>query len=177
MRIIRNLGILLIATGIILLTVEQVSAYVELMTKEQEMLLETKENINKEYEIFLENIKSYKESIPIINSFYTQYYEEMPNTDKQYKENMKSIDDKAALVKINALQLENYCNSKYVDQSTNKKCDAYKENYKNFMKAYIKINDNYNEVIEEYNDWATETNHKTLEKYTAINYNEYSISI
>ena len=177
MEKIRNLGILLILTGLLMLTVDHVSAYVDSMASEKQKLQEVKDNINSEYEEFLSSIKEYKSSIPSINDFYIQYYETMAENDDKYKEIMKDIDSKSNLIEEVSTKLKNYCNNSYNDENLTKTCEAFNKNYSSFKTAYLEINDNYNNVIEEYNTWATETNHKTLEKYAPINYNEYSISI
>jgi len=174
---LRSLGILLIAVGLLMLTVDHVSAYVDSMTNEKQKLLEVKENINEEYELFLTNVMEYKTAIPSINDFYIQYYETMAENDNKYKEIIQEIDLKAKSVEETSKKLKSYCKNNYNDENLRKTCESFNKNYTNYKTAYIEINDNYNNAIEEYNEWAKETNNKTLEKYAPINYNEYSISI
>ena len=167
MKHVRNLGILLIITGLLLLTVENVQAYVGSITEEQQKLAEIKLNLENKYNEFTNHILEYKELLPTLSGFSDHYYETIYEARKEYNDIMLQLEEKVESATNEISALEEYCSYTFLEERLNQKCEVYKQNYEALQTSFTNTVEKYNLVIEDYNNWAEITNNTPLEIFTA----------
>ncbi len=170
-----NTGLALVLLGVSLLTIDNVSAYVDSFNEENQNKAVIKETIEKDYEGFIISLKYYKEEIPNIYGFYSEYYEDLAEKEMIYSTIMKGIEEKLENTISKTSNLKLYCAHNFYESNILKKCQLYSENYGLMVESFIKLIVDYNERVEKYNNWANEHNKKALEKYTSLIYNNYIV--
>lgn len=143
--------------------------FIDDIKRDKEAALIQMNEINEYYDSFVENVDYFnlkREELKIILT--DLYYENLSKNYSKINTSLLEYDNIIAKIVKDGNNLNDKCGKYYSDPNVNKKCESYKISYETAMNVYTTDIDNYNSLIDKYNEWTkTNTKYKELEHFSS----------
>ena len=137
--------------------------------KDQEETKKKMEEVTDEYNSFTQNITLFnekREELAEVLGNDQIYYANLYKNSNLIQEKIKSCEEVVTKIQNKNETITKLCEKYYPDNDINDKCDNYKKTYQKVNEILKKDVDNYNQMVDKYNEWTkTNPKYKTIEKY------------
>ena len=170
--------LIIISIIILIITTITIGIYIFLsnIQKDKQKTEQNIQNIKNTYETFKNKIDTFDEKRQNVMQALSQgfYFETAEQTSLEWNKLFVEYDECVINIKQEIEQLDNLCNTVYLDNDINTKCQVYKKNYEIMVNTLINDIDTYNTKLEEYNTWTdSNTQYNKVALFTSKEYKEY----
>ena len=117
------------------------------------------------YTEFSDKVNDYKESISTFYDSLDFYYDQFLEKNKTFTKNAENVEQSLNALEYSALELFSDCKYDIDDDEMTNICKMYKTNLNNTMDSYEKLVIDYNDIIKQYNEYASYKNKEEAKLY------------
>ena len=175
----KKVAYIMLSIGIVLVISGAFSSFLNGLKKDRELVVRRMEDVSSSYETFSTSVSLYGDYREDFHESILEnlYYETMYATDSFTRQELKKYESMVDDITAQVDTLEVLCKDVYYpDGSINSMCMNYRTMYEQVVNFFVSDIENYNEVVNKFNNYQTSINSSNLVKeYTTTkNYIDYN---
>ena len=168
-----RLGILFVLLGFILISIQEVSAYIKNYNEDVLMSQKIASSIDFNYESFQDSIIGYKKSLEDTYELFDLYLDDFEVINKKILSQIELVNHWLEKTYSYSFVLYDSCQYDLSNKLLKSKCNNFYLNYVGMIDSYKKMINKYNDIVSLYNHYISDSGKSSISLYDSYNQDLY----